>query len=231
MNMDVSLNEPAAREFRIMVVVENEIIRNGLSVMLRSLSAVAHVTTAEPPLVSSSARSILPDDTDCDVLILGFDDLVAENVERTAREAWDRGMKVLLLLDRDQDDALDVVTGLPSDGFLVQDGLTAGDLDGALRKVARGEPPMPAALVNRLLVRAREGVVQPRPPRPNLTPRERQVLQLLVEGLSNKQIARELHISQHGVKRIVSNVLAKLNCANRTLAVAVALTDRILADE
>ena len=48
--------------------------------------------------------------------------------------------------------------------------------------------------------------------------------------MSNKQIARQLTISQHGVKRLVSNVLAKLNCPNRTQAVAVALTDGILTD-
>ncbi|MGI5287809.1 response regulator transcription factor [Nonomuraea polychroma] len=60
-----------------------------------------------------------------------------------------------------------------------------------------------------------------------LTPRERQVLELLVEGMSNKQIA--LRISQHGVKRLVSNVLAKLNCPNRTMAVRTAITDGILS--
>jgi DNA-binding CsgD family transcriptional regulator len=56
------------------------------------------------------------------------------------------------------------------------------------------------------------------------------VLKLLVAGLSNKQIARQLDISPHGVKRLVSNVLAKLGCSNRTLAVALAITERILAD-
>ena len=55
-----------------------------------------------------------------------------------------------------------------------------------------------------------------------MTPRESETLNLLSKGLSNKQIARSLHISQHGAKRHVANVIAKLNCPNRTLAVALA---------
>ncbi|MCY0931861.1 helix-turn-helix transcriptional regulator [Streptomyces sp. H27-H1] len=51
-----------------------------------------------------------------------------------------------------------------------------------------------------------------------LTPRERETPHLLVEGLSNKLIARRLRISEHGAKRLVANVLAKMNCPNRTQA-------------
>lgn len=64
-----------------------------------------------------------------------------------------------------------------------------------------------------------------------LTPRERQALKLLADGLSNKQIARRLGISEHGAKRHVGNVLAKLNCPNRTVAVTVALNHGLLAEE
>lgn len=51
----------------------------------------------------------------------------------------------------------------------------------------------------------------------------------MAEGLSNKQAARRLQISEHGVKRLVGNVLAKLNCPNRTLAVVRAIEDGLLA--
>jgi DNA-binding NarL/FixJ family response regulator len=56
-----------------------------------------------------------------------------------------------------------------------------------------------------------------------LTPREQETLSLLVEGRSNKQIANRLGISINGAKRHVANVLAKLNCPNRTLAAAEAV--------
>ncbi|TWF95399.1 regulatory LuxR family protein [Saccharopolyspora dendranthemae] len=56
-----------------------------------------------------------------------------------------------------------------------------------------------------------------------LTPREHDVLAEMAKGQSNKRIARELAISEHGVKRLVSSILAKLQCPTRTLAVAYAI--------
>jgi DNA-binding NarL/FixJ family response regulator len=62
-----------------------------------------------------------------------------------------------------------------------------------------------------------------------LTAREQQVLRLISEGLSNRQVARSLSTSEHGVKRTVGIILAKLNCPNRTLAVVRAIELGILA--
>ncbi|MFD0626787.1 response regulator transcription factor [Streptomyces sanglieri] len=59
-------------------------------------------------------------------------------------------------------------------------------------------------------------------------PREQQVLALLAQGFSNKQIARRIGISEHGAKRHVTNLLAKLNSPNRTLAVALALQEGLV---
>ncbi|WP_410643480.1 response regulator transcription factor [Amycolatopsis sp. lyj-346] len=61
-----------------------------------------------------------------------------------------------------------------------------------------------------------------------LTAREQQVLRLIAEGLSNRQVARSLSISEHGVKRAVGIILAKLNCPNRTLAVVRAIESGLL---
>ncbi|WP_410608404.1 response regulator transcription factor [Amycolatopsis sp. lyj-109] len=61
-----------------------------------------------------------------------------------------------------------------------------------------------------------------------LTAREQQVLRLIAEGLSNRQVARSLSISEHGVKRTVGIILAKLNCPNRTLAVVRAMESGLL---
>ncbi|MFF8830388.1 response regulator transcription factor [Streptomyces sp. NPDC015131] len=61
-----------------------------------------------------------------------------------------------------------------------------------------------------------------------LTAREHQVLRLIAEGQSNRQVARSLSISEHGVKRTVGILLAKLNCPNRTLAVVRAIEAGLL---
>ena len=90
---------------------------------------------------------------------------------------------------------------------------------------------LPAPLARWMLQRLRAGDSDKRPSRAYLlTPREHQTLCLLAQGMSNKQIASALHISQHGAKRHVANVIAKLNCPNRTLAVVLALREGIIEE-
>lgn len=59
----------------------------------------------------------------------------------------------------------------------------------------------------------------------HLTARERQVLTLLVDGLSNKEIASRMSLSQHSIKRYVTSILAKLHSPNRTSAAARAIRE------
>jgi DNA-binding NarL/FixJ family response regulator len=212
-------------KFEIALLVHDECVRQGLTVMLNSLATVRGVRCWDDVPRTSS----FPGDADFDLLILRYGDIAVDAADRLAHDSWRCGKKILLLLAGDHEDMLDAVAAMPSNGFLVQDELTSASLAAAIARVAAGDTPMPAMLANRLLTRAREGDLKRPAPGASLTPRERQVLELLVEGLGNKQIAGRLRISQHGVKRLVSNVLAKLNCPNRTHAVAVALTNGILA--
>jgi DNA-binding CsgD family transcriptional regulator len=170
-------------EFEVALLVRDECVRQGRTAMLGALVMVRDVTIWDDIDV----------DLDFDILVLRFGVVSAAAAGRLAQDAWLRGKKILLLLNRVQDDMLDAIAAIPSNGFLVQDERTSASA--------------------------------------HLTPRERQVLDLLVEGFSDKQIAHRLRISQHGVKRLVSNVLAKLNCPNRTQAVAVALTAGIAVRE
>ena len=216
-------------EFEVALLVRDECVRRGLTAMLGSLTSVRGVT----------AWDDIEAGLDFDIFILRFGDVGVAAADRLAQHAWRRGKKILLLLNEVREDLLDAIAAIPSNGFLVQDELTSASLAVTVARVADGDAPMPAILANRLLTRARGGgPLTPAPdpvpapgaaPGAHLTPRERQVLDLLVEGLGNKQIARRLRISQHGVKRLVSNVLAKLNCPNRTQAVAVALTEGIVS--
>lgn len=219
--------QPQSHGFHVTVLVAGEIVRHGLTAMLTSLAMVEEVhiwdaaVPADPPPTGHGPG----------ILILGLDGLDAATAGRLAGEARGRGVKVLLLLNSEPEEMLDLVAVVPSDGILAQRDLTSESLAATLSGIAEGDAPMPAPLANGLLSRARAGAFGPGSVRPNLTPRERQVLELLVEGLSNKQIARRLQISSHGVKRLVSSVLAKLSCPNRTLAVAVAITEKIVAAE
>ncbi|NED12806.1 response regulator transcription factor, partial [Streptomyces sp. SID9124] len=134
------------------------------------------------------------------------------------------GVRVLLLLPDTRSVDLDRVASVAGASLLFSDGLDAaalGDMIGAMRA---GEVRIPAALTRPLLELAGRGAREV-PAAPRLTPREREALTLVVDGLSNKQIGRRLRISEHGAKRLVANILAKLNCPNRTLAAARALRE------
>ncbi|MEV6838823.1 LuxR C-terminal-related transcriptional regulator [Streptomyces sp. NPDC051133] len=120
--------------------------------------------------------------------------------------------------------ALRRLPDMPGVGYLGPEDLTPAGLGHALSRMAAGEPPVPAWLVQSLLATWRAEPERARSA-PRLTPREQQALVLLVDGLSNKQIGRRLGISDHGAKRLVGNILAKLDCPNRTSVVALALRD------
>jgi DNA-binding NarL/FixJ family response regulator len=89
----------------------------------------------------------------------------------------------------------------------------------AIEKVASGEGYVDPALMPALLTRDREEM---------LTPREREILQLLADGMSNADVAGRLFISQETVKSHVRHILAKLEADTRTHAVAIALRESII---
>ncbi len=134
---------------------------------------------------------------------------------------------VLLLRGVDNTEVVDAADLRP-DGFLVEGNVSLRALDEAVRAVRRGQMYMPPELTRGLLDEIQ------RPSKTGftganlLTPRERDTLTLLAEGCSNKQIATRLGISINGVKRHVGNVLAKLNCPNRTLAAAEAVRSGLI---
>jgi DNA-binding NarL/FixJ family response regulator len=202
----------------VLVSVRNEMMRCGLSTMLKDLPAVASVRGSGD--VADTVRQVTGQQFDVLVLspVMGL-----ETVEQLAAVAAQHGVRTLLLLQGVDEQLLIRAASLPVDGFLLESDLTRGSLEESLLRLIRGELPMPSSLTRRLVAELRRYESSQGERTFLLTPRERQALGLLAEGLSNKQIARRLNISEHGAKRHVANVLAKLNCPNRTLAVAVAL--------
>jgi DNA-binding NarL/FixJ family response regulator len=170
----------------------------------------------------------------CDVLVLwcvngfgqGEDAWAAELAEVVRR----KGIPVVLVLPGAEAQRLASGGAVPCEGILDQDALTAEGLDDALRRVAAGERLLPKPTGRALPRQLRRPDPAPgtRSQAGRLTERERQVLELLVDGLSNRQIGQALEVSEHAAKRAVALVLSKLNCPNRTQAVAVALREGLL---
>ncbi|SCG54315.1 DNA-binding response regulator, NarL/FixJ family, contains REC and HTH domains [Micromonospora halophytica] len=223
---EVSEARPQAADVAVLVAIDNELTRCGLSQMLADLPMVRAVHAGGEP----HATTRLLETGRYQILIVAVDGS-AQGTDAMLAAAARAGTSTLFLLRRTEDALLPEVAALPVDGFLLEPGLNRAILADSLRKLRHGEMPIPGSLARRILDELRTAGKPRSDPPFMLTPRERQALKLLAEGLSNKQIARRLGISEHGAKRHVGNVLAKLNCPNRTVAVTVALNHGLLAEE
>jgi two-component system, NarL family, nitrate/nitrite response regulator NarL len=202
-------------ELRIVVALEAGALGGRLDEFLEVATAGAAVRKVRCAHAAPSSVNL-----GTDILVLALNE-IDPPLSAWLRVAEDHGLRTLLLVEDEDTADLSAVAGMRKVGFVSFAGLDARVLGEALRRVAGGELPMPPKLVHRLLSSVAE--VERRPAFPRLTPREQQALVLLVDGLSNKQLGRRLDISDHGAKRLVTNILAKLDCPNRTQAVAMAL--------
>jgi two-component system, NarL family, nitrate/nitrite response regulator NarL len=212
--------------FRVLVSVCSEMGRRGICTMLQPIPEVCEIEACAD--LDEAAELI--QDRRFNVLMLSASPDTDE-LERIAIIADKNDVRVVVLLHSLDEDATPALGDLSVDGFLLEEDVTEHSLREGLASLARGEMAMPGRLARRLLssIRAMKRAEIERPFL--LTPREHQALMLLADGMSNKQIARRLGISEHGAKRHVANVLAKLNCPNRTLAVALALRYGLLSPE
>ncbi|GAA0936912.1 LuxR C-terminal-related transcriptional regulator [Nonomuraea longicatena] len=128
-------------------------------------------------------------------------------------------VRTLLLIDEHEISAGFDVAANPADGYLIRQKLTAEAVERALVQLASGEMPLPAEL-GRLLIGRSAGLPVGSA---RLTYREQEALTHLARGMSNRQIASRMRISEHGAKRLVSSLLLKLSADNRTAAVVTAI--------
>jgi len=128
-------------------------------------------------------------------------------------------IQAIILTSYDDDDALFAALMAGAAGYVMKQ-IKAFDLVEAVRRVAAGQSLLDPAVTARVLDRLR------RPLEPNrldaLTEREREILTLIAEGLTNRQIGERLYISEKTVKNYVSSLLAKLGVERRTQAAVLA---------
>jgi two-component system, NarL family, nitrate/nitrite response regulator NarL len=211
--------------FDVVVMVDDPVTRAGMSVVLRETPGVRRVVGCQDSDEAMRAMST----SRADVLVLlclkG-----GRGLERMASLLTSAGTKVLVVVDETDMDNIVHSMSLCPDGIVLRAAFTSDVLMHTLVRLANGELPIPAPIARKLLTQARvpRHESHQTPSHSRLTGREMQTLELLTVGCSNKQIARRLGISEHGAKRYVSRVLAKLNCLNRTSAVAWALKSGLI---
>lgn len=205
---------------RVLIADDQALIRSGLHALLRLFDGFEVIGEASDGLEAIElALSARPD-----VMLIDVRMPRMGGVEAVQQLAAQGALPPTLLLTTFEDDVA-LIAGLRAGagGFLLK-GVTAETLVDAIQTVARGERYLVASLavLGTELSPAQWRTAALNPPEP-LTTREQQVLKLMVAGISNREIASALHLSEGTVRNHVSNILSKFGVKDRTRAVLHAL--------
>jgi two-component system response regulator DevR len=198
---------------RVFLLDDHEIVRRGIADLLgaepdmevvgeagTAVEAIARVAATRPGVAVLDAR--LPAGSGIDVC-------------REIR-SHNPDVQCIILTSYDDDEALFAAVMAGAAGYILKEIRGSSLVDG-IRKVASGQSLMDPKVTGRLLTRLRDG--EPRDKRADvLTDRERDILGLIADGLTNRQIGQQLHLAEKTVKNYVSTLLGKLGMQRRTQA-------------
>lgn len=196
---------------RVLIVDDQRLIRAGLRMLCGSTDGIEVVGEAADGVQAVKlAAELRPDVILMDLRMPGVDGITAIGQVLSARA----DTKILVLTTFDDDDHLYPALAAGAAGFLVKD-TDPAELICAVRRVADGDFVVSPHVLQRLVSRAVSArSAEPRDP-VDLTEREADVLPLVVEGLSNQEIADRLHLGVTTVKTHVGNLMDKLGAGNR----------------
>jgi two-component system, NarL family, response regulator DevR len=211
---------------RIMLVDDHEVVRKGIRTMLEAhedLEVVAEAGTADEAVLR--ARSYKPDVVVMDVRlpdrsgVLACRDIRAEHPD----------IAVLMLTSFSDDQALFDSIMAGAAGYVLKQ-IRGTELVEGIRRVGAGESLLDPAVTARVLDRVRNPQGDQDPRLARLTPTEARILEMIAEGLTNREIGDRIHLAEKTVKNYVSTILTKLQVSRRAEAAAY-LADRRARDE
>ncbi|MEU4416994.1 response regulator transcription factor [Nocardia salmonicida] len=208
----------------VLIADDQAMVRQGFGALLGAQTDISVVGDAPDGKVAvAEAKRLRPDVVLMDVRMPQMNGLDAARAILTAN--FDPPVRVLMLTTFDIDDYVYEALSIGASGFLLKDA-PAEELVRAVRVVADGEALLAPTITRRLIadVTRRRNAVRaaPAPALGTLTPREREVLELVAKGLSNTEIAAALFVAEQTVKTHVSKVFSKLGLRDRAQAVVLA---------
>jgi DNA-binding NarL/FixJ family response regulator len=208
----------ATTRIRVLVCDDHELVRRGLRALLNAdltLDVVGEASSADEAV--ERATALTPDVVVMDVRMPGRSGIEACRDIRAAREET----RVLMLTSFADDEALFTSIMAGASGYVLKN-VRGNELVDGIHAVARGQSMLDPAVTTRVLARLR-GDLTPSAGElgSDLTGQERKVLDLVAEGLTNRQIGERVHLAEKTVKNYVSNILAKLGLARRAEVAAL----------
>jgi DNA-binding NarL/FixJ family response regulator len=205
---------------RVFLLDDHEVVRRGVRDLLNDepdITVVGEAATVEQALVRVPA--LRPQVAVLDVRLPDGDGVT---VCRELRSSMP-DLACLMLTSFDDEEALldSIMAG--ASGYVLKQ-IQGSDLVSAVRTVARGQSLLDPSATTKLMARLRGGPQQEEEPDalPGLTEREREILALIGEGLTNRQIGQRLYLAEKTVKNHISRLLAKLGVERRIQAAVIA---------
>jgi two-component system, NarL family, response regulator LiaR len=200
---------------KIMLVDDHMVVRSGLSTVLSiydDMKLVGEAGDGEEAV--RLCERLQPEVVLMDLLMPRMDGVTAIKI---IKERWPQ-IQVIALTSFKEKEYVEGALKAGANGYLLKN-ISADELANAIRRAAAGQPSLSPEAAQVLIQRVNE----PSLPGQDMTGREKEILELMVQGLSNNEIADRLIISQSTVKFHVSNILSKLGVSGRTEAVALAV--------
>ena len=203
---------------RVLIVDDHPVFRFGLRALLESQADMAIAGEAQSGEEAVAlARSLQPDVVLMDVHLGGLNGI--EATRQIVTGAPGTGVLIITMLD---DDTVFSAMQAGARGYLLK-GAQGSETLRAIRAVANGEVIFSPGVASKMSAYFARGTGQNvEPPFPELTPREREVLELLSQGLTNNAIAEKLVLSPKTVRNQVSTIFSKLQVASRSEAIVKA---------
>jgi two-component system NarL family response regulator len=213
---------------RVLIADDHALFRRGLMMVLESEEGVEVVAEAEDGEDAiRKAEEFAPD-----VVLMDVRMPKVSGIDATAAIAEAvPSAKILMLTVSDEEDDLYEAIRAGATGYLLKE-ISIEEVASSIRAVVTGQslisPSMAAKLLTEFNTLAKRAEERTAVPTPRLTERELEVLKLVAQGLSNREIAGELFISENTVKNHVRNILEKLHLHSRMEAVVYAVREKIL---
>ena len=203
----------------VFLLDDHEIVRRGIAQLLETeddIEIVGEAGTAAQALARIPALR-----PDVAILDVRLPDGEGVTVCREVRAAVDPPPRCLMLTSYSDDEALFGAIMAGAAGYLLKQ-VAGVDLVGAVRTVAAGGSLLDPKATAAVLARLRSGGESVDPRYESLSPQERRILELIADGLTNRQIGAEMYLAEKTVKNYVSSLLHKLGFARRTEAAVYA---------